>query len=57
MLGIFFATYAMPALGALLVIFVAYIVSAWLSRAISRSLRKAKVDETWRYFLVRPSAG
>ena len=43
-------TYGLPALGSLLVLFIAYIVSAWLARMVSGSLRKAKVDETLTIF-------
>lgn len=43
-------TYGLPAIGALIVLFIAYIVSAWLARVVSGSLRRAKVDETLAIF-------
>ena len=43
-------TYGLPALGALLVIFVAYIVSAWVSRGVSRSCVRRRLMRPWRSF-------
>ena len=43
--------YGLPAIGALVVLFIAYLVSSWLGRAVSTGLRKSKVDETIAIFL------
>ena len=50
-----FNTYGLPALGALLVIFLSYIVSAWISRLDGHTA--GKVDETLAIFFGEPFVG